>query len=82
MRISAARFPAHLHDSSPPVHEDCTVSRRWLRFAYLVPGAAGLAVLLVETAVRGDFVANVGELFLAAVYYVTPRPAVVANYVL
>ena len=49
------------------MHEDCTVARRWLRFAYLVPGAAGLAVLLVETAGRGDFVANVGELFLAAV---------------
>src|SRR5690242_8629375 len=54
LRISAARPPAHLHDRSPPVYEDCTVSRRWLRFAYLVPGAAGLAVLQVETAVRGD----------------------------
>ena len=51
MRISAARFPAHLHDMSPPEDEDCTVSRPWLRFAYLVPGAAGLAVLLVETTV-------------------------------
>jgi signal transduction histidine kinase len=71
LRISAARFPAHLHDRSPPEDEDCTVARRWLRFAYLVPGAAGLAVLLVETAGRGDFVANVGELLLAAVYYVT-----------
>jgi signal transduction histidine kinase len=71
LRISAARFPAHLHDRSPPEDEDCTVARRWLRFAYLVPGAAGLAVLLVDTAVRGDFVADVGELFLAAVYYVT-----------
>ena len=47
------------------------MARRWLRFAFLVPGAAGLAVLLVDTAVRGDFVADVGELFLAAVYYVT-----------
>ncbi|HEX9097960.1 MAG TPA: histidine kinase [Candidatus Dormibacteraeota bacterium] len=47
------------------------MARPWLRFAYIVPGAAGLAVLLADTAVRGDFVANVGELFLAAVYYVT-----------
>jgi hypothetical protein len=34
-----------------------------------------LAVLLVETAGRGDFVANVGELFLAAVYRGRHGPA-------
>jgi hypothetical protein len=45
LRITAVRFPAYLRDKSPPEFEYCTVARRWLRVAFLLPGAAALALL-------------------------------------
>ena len=71
LRVSAARFPAYLRDNSPPELEYCSVACRWLRFAFLVPGAAALAVFLVEHVVRGELVSDAGDIALAVVYYVT-----------
>jgi hypothetical protein len=58
LRITAVRFPAYLCDKSPPEFEYCTVARRWLRVAFLLPGAAALAAFVVELAVSGNLVAK------------------------
>ena len=64
MRITAVRFPAYLRDKSPPEFEYCTVARRWLRVAFLLPGAAALAAFVVELAVSGNLVANAGAIVI------------------
>jgi signal transduction histidine kinase len=69
LRVSATRFPAYLRDKSPPEFEDCTVARRWLRVAFLLPGAAALAAFLVELAVSGNLVANAGAIVINTVWY-------------
>jgi hypothetical protein len=45
------------------------VARRWLRVAFLLPGAAALAAFLVEVAVSGNLVANAGAIVINTVWY-------------
>ena len=71
LRPSPARFAVHLRDKSPPEIEYCTVGRPWLRFAFLAPGAAALAVLLAEHVVGGGLVSDAGDIVLSVVYYLT-----------
>jgi hypothetical protein len=40
------------------------VARRWLRVAFLLPGAAALAAFVVELAVSGNLVANAGAIVI------------------
>ena len=69
LRITAVRFPAYLRDRRPQEFEYCTVAGRWLRVAFLLPGAAALAAFLVELAVSGNLVGNAGAIVINTVWY-------------
>jgi hypothetical protein len=68
LRITAVRFPAYLRDRRPQEFEYCTVAGRWLRVAFLLPGAAALAAFLVELAVSGNLVGNAGAIVINTVW--------------
>ena len=71
MRVSAALFTACLRDKRHSEVEDCAVANRWLRYSLLSPGAAALAIFLVQHAIRGDLFSDSGDIIVAAVYFST-----------
>jgi len=78
LRISIVGFPVDLRDNCRQWAQDCAVGGRWLRLAFLIPGAAALLAIPVELELAGQLPGGANDIVIDVAWFLTGAVAFIA----